>query len=43
MAVIEGVVFFIIPKELYDKFMNWYLKSLSDQAYRLFGNICIII
>ena len=42
MAVIEGLVFFIIPKDLYDKFMDWYLKSLSDQIYRLFGIIGII-
>ena len=42
MAVIEGVVFFIIPKDLYNKFMDWYLKSLSDQIYRLFGIIGII-
>ena len=42
MAVIEGLVFFIIPKDLYDKFMDWYLQSLSDQIYRLFGIIGII-
>ena len=42
MAVIEGLVFFTIPKELYDKFMDWYLKSLSDQIYMLFGIIGII-
>ena len=42
MAVIEGVVFFIIPKDLYNKFMDWYLKSLSDQIYMLFGIIGII-
>jgi uncharacterized protein YjeT (DUF2065 family) len=42
MAVIEGVIFFIMPKELYDKFMDWYLKLLSDQIYRLFGIIGII-
>jgi len=43
MALIEGVVFFIIPKELYDKFMDWYLNSLSNQTYRLFGIISIIL
>ena len=43
MAVIEGVVFFIIPKDLYDKFIDWYLNSLSDQTYRLSGILGIII
>ena len=43
MAVIEGVVFFIIPKDLYDKFIDWYLNSLSDQTYRLSGILGIIL
>ena len=43
MAVIEGVVFFLIPKDWYDKFMDWYLNSLSDQTYRLSGILGIII
>jgi uncharacterized protein YjeT (DUF2065 family) len=43
MAVIEGVVFFLISKELYDKFMDWYLNSLSDQTYRLSGILGIIL
>ena len=43
MAVFEGVVFFLIPKDLYDKFMNWYLNYLSDQTYRLSGILGIIL
>jgi uncharacterized protein YjeT (DUF2065 family) len=43
IAVIEGVVFFLIPKDWYDKFMDWYLNSLSDQIYRLFGILGITI
>jgi uncharacterized protein YjeT (DUF2065 family) len=43
MAVIEGVVFFLIPKDLYEKFMDWYLNSLSDQTYRLSGILGIIL
>ena len=42
MGIIEGVVFFLIPKDLYDKFMDWYLNSLSDQTYRLSGILGII-
>ncbi len=43
IAVIEGVVFLLIPKDLYDKFINWYINSLSDQIYRLSGILGIII
>ena len=43
MAVIEGVVFSLISKDLYDKFMDWYLNSLSDQIYRLSGILSIIL
>ena len=43
MAFIEGVVFFLIPKDLYDKFMDWYLNSFSDQTYRLSGILGIIL
>ena len=42
MAVIEGVVFFLIPKDLYDKFIDWYLNLLSNQTYRLSGILGII-
>jgi uncharacterized protein YjeT (DUF2065 family) len=42
MAVIEGMVFFFISKEMYDKFMDWYLISLSDQTYKLSGVLGII-
>jgi uncharacterized protein YjeT (DUF2065 family) len=42
MAVIEGVVFLVIPKDLYEKFMDWYLSALSDQTYRLSGILGII-
>ena len=43
VAVIEGVVFLLIPKDLYDKFIDWYINSLSDQTYRLSGILGIII
>jgi uncharacterized protein YjeT (DUF2065 family) len=42
MALIEGMVFFFISKDVYDKFMDWYLNSLSDQTYRLSGILGII-
>ena len=42
-AVIEGVVIFLIPKNLYDELINWYVDSLSDQTYRFFGALSLII
>jgi len=43
MAVIEGGLIFFIPKNLYDELIDWYLNSVSDQTYRLFGIISIIL
>ena len=43
MAVIEGGIIFLIPKNLYDEMIDWYLSSASDQTYRLFGIISIIL
>jgi uncharacterized protein YjeT (DUF2065 family) len=43
MAVIKGAFIFFNPKNLYDEMMNWYLNSLSDQTYRFFGIVMIII
>ena len=42
-AVIEGVAIFLIPRNLYDELINWYVNSLSDQTYRLFGALSLII
>ncbi len=43
MAVIKGGIIFFNPKNLYDEMMNWFLNSLSDQTYRFFGIVWIII
>jgi uncharacterized protein YjeT (DUF2065 family) len=43
MSLIEGVLAFSNPHNLYDKLMDWYLDSLSDQTHRLFGIITIIL
>jgi len=42
-AVIEGVLIFLIPKNLYDELINWYVNSLSDQTYRFFGALSLIL
>jgi len=41
--LIEGVLAFTNPSNLYDKLVDWYLDSLSDQTHRLFGIITIIL
>jgi uncharacterized protein YjeT (DUF2065 family) len=43
MAIIEAGVIFLVPKNLYDELINWYVNSLSDQAYRLFGILSLIL
>ena len=43
MAVIEGGIIFFIPKNLYDELIDWYLNSASDQIYRLFGIVTLIL
>ena len=43
MAIIEGGIIFFIPKNLYDELIDWYLNSASDQIYRLFGIVTLIL
>ncbi len=43
LAIIEGGVIFLIPKNLYDKLVDWYVNALSDQTYRLSGIFSIIL
>jgi len=43
MSLVEGVLAFSNPSNLYDRLMDWYLDSISDQTHRLFGIITIII
>jgi len=43
LAILEGAVIFLIPKNLYDELMDWYLNSASNQTYRLFGILSLIL
>ena len=43
ISVVEGVIYFLISQDLYDRFMGWKLNSLSDRTYRLSGILGIII
>ena len=42
LAVIKGGFILWNPNNLYDKIMDWYLNSISDQTYRFFGIITLI-
>ena len=42
LAIIDGAVIFLIPKNLYDELMDWYLNSASNQTYRLFGILSLV-
>jgi uncharacterized protein YjeT (DUF2065 family) len=42
MAVVEGMGFLLISKDLDEKFMDWHLNSLSNQTYRLSGIFGVI-
>ena len=43
LAVIKGGIIFLNPKNLYDDLTKWYLESVSDQTYRFFGIIAIVL
>ncbi len=43
LAVIEGALVFCLPGSLYDELIKWYVDSASDQTYRLFGIISLIL
>jgi len=43
MGILKGVFVLVAPSNLYDQVNNWYLKSLSDQAHRLWGIIALIL
>ncbi len=42
ISLFEGVLAFTNPNNLYDKILDWYFDSLSDQTHRLFGIIALI-
>jgi uncharacterized protein YjeT (DUF2065 family) len=43
MSLIEGGLAFSNPSNMYNRLMDWYLDSISDQTHRLFGIITIIL
>jgi hypothetical protein len=43
LGVIKGGIIFFNPKNMCDGLTNWYLDSMSDQTYRFFGIIALIL
>jgi uncharacterized protein YjeT (DUF2065 family) len=43
LAVLKGGFIFWNPQNLYDKTVDWYLNALSDQTFRFFGIITLIL
>ncbi len=43
MAAIEAVVAFTNPNKIYTRILDWLFDNVSDQAYRLFSILGIIL
>jgi uncharacterized protein YjeT (DUF2065 family) len=43
IAICKGFFVIFNPKNSFDNIRNWYLSTASDQTYRLFGIISIVI
>jgi uncharacterized protein YjeT (DUF2065 family) len=43
IAICKGFFVIFNPKKSFDNIRNWYLNTASDQTYRLFGIILIVI
>ena len=43
ISVAKGVFIFLDPKDLWTQVKAWYTETASDQTYRLFGIIMLIV
>ncbi len=43
LALIKGTFILLSPVSLYNKMIDWYLNKTTDQTYRFFGIIILII
>ncbi len=43
LAVLKGGFIFWNPHNVYEKIVDWYLNALSDQTFRFFGIITLIL
>ena len=42
LAIAEGVLLFINPRDIMDKIYDWYLEQASEQTFRATGIITVI-
>jgi hypothetical protein len=43
LAAAKGCLFLVNPRDIYSKSIDWFLNGASDQTYRLFGIISLIL
>ena len=43
LAIVKGAVFFINPGGLYEKALKWLYGDLTEQAYRIYGIVALIL
>jgi len=43
IAIVKGVFIFLDPKGYWQKVKTWYVDQASDQTFRLFGIIALIL
>ena len=43
MGLLKGVFIYVNPNDLYTKTIQWHQQSATEQVYRLFGIITIIL
>ncbi len=43
IATVKGILLIFIPRNLYGNMKKWYLQTASDQTYRFFGIVMLII
>ena len=43
LAIIKGIFFFLNPGNMFEKIRDWYLHTATEQTYRFFGIIMLLL
>ncbi len=43
IAIVKGALFFVNPGGLYEKALKWFYGDLTEQAYRIYGIVALIL
>ncbi len=43
LAIIKGIFFFLNPGNMFEKIRDWYLYTATEQTYRFFGIIMLLL